>query len=105
MWAQTQLILLKVNIPFCALLLTFFLLWIISVIYVLCLSCFRVCSLMPCGHLKGKADLLALVCDVCCDFVTFPFGILREVWYLIASIPDPWCLSYFANRCPLFVYS
>ena len=24
------------------------------VIYVLCLSCFRVCSLLPCGHLLGK---------------------------------------------------
>ena len=30
------------------------LLWIICVIYVLCLSCFCVCSLLPCGHLKGK---------------------------------------------------
>ena len=26
----------------------------ICVIYVLCLSCFRVCSLLPCGHLLGK---------------------------------------------------
>ena len=40
------------------------------------------------------ADLLSLVCDVYCDFVTFPFGILRQVWYLIVSIPDPCCLSY-----------
>ena len=30
------------------------LLWIICVIYVLCLSCFRVCSLLPCGQLLGK---------------------------------------------------
>ena len=29
-------------------------LWIICVIYVLCLSCLRVCSLLPCGHLQGK---------------------------------------------------
>ena len=29
-----------------------------------------------------------------CDFVTFPFGILEQVWYLIVSIPDPCCLSY-----------
>ena len=29
------------------------LLLIICVIYVLCLSCFRVCSLLPCGHLLG----------------------------------------------------
>ena len=41
------------------------------------------------------ADLLALVCYVYCDFVTFPFGIMGQVWYLIVSIPDPCCLSYF----------
>ena len=29
------------------------------------------------------ADLLAIVCDVYCDFVTFPFGVLGQVWYLI----------------------
>ena len=28
-------------------------------------------------------------------FVTFPFGILGGVWYLIVSCPDPCCLSYF----------
>ena len=47
--------------------------FIICVIYVLCLSCFRVCSLLPCGHHRESFDLLALVCDVVCDFVTFPF--------------------------------
>ena len=41
------------------------------------------------------ADLLALVCDVYCYFVTFPLGILGQVWYLIVLIPDPCCLSYF----------
>ena len=30
------------------------LLWIICVIYVLCLSSFSVCSLLPRGHLLGK---------------------------------------------------
>ena len=33
--------------------------------------------------------------DVYCDFFTFPFGILGQVWYLIVSIPDICCLSYF----------
>ena len=28
-------------------------------------------------------------------FVTFTFGILVQVWYLIVSIPDPCCLAYF----------
>ena len=36
-----------------------------------------------------RADLLALVGDVCCIFVTFPCGIQRQVWYLIVSFPDP----------------
>ena len=45
-----------------------------------------------------RADLLALVCDVYCDFVTFPFGILEQVWYLIVSIPGPCRLSYFSNK-------
>ena len=43
------------------------------------------------------ADLLALVCDIFGDdFVTFKFGILGQVWYLIVSIPDPCCFSYFS---------
>ena len=37
--------------------------------------------------------LFDLVCDVYCDFVTFPFGIQGQVWYLIVSIPDPCFLS------------
>ena len=53
------------------------------------------------------ADLMALVCDVYCDFVTFQFGILGQVWYLIVLIPDPSCLSYFNipinSYCPVHV--
>ena len=45
-----------------------------------------------------RADLLALVCDVYCDFVTFPFGILGQVWNLIVLIPGPCCLSYSLPR-------
>ena len=30
-----------------------------------------------------------------CDFVTFPFGILGQVWYLIVLIPDLCRISYF----------
>ena len=33
-----------------------------------------------------------------CNFVTFPFGILVQVWYLIVSIPNPWCLSCFMTE-------
>ena len=39
--------------------------------------------------------ILALVCDVYCNFVTFSFGILGQAWYLIVSITDPCYLSYF----------
>ena len=42
-----------------------------------------------------RADLLALVGDVYCMFATFPSGILGQVWYLIVSLPDLCCLSYF----------
>ena len=42
---------------------------------------------------KGLTSWLLFVMFFC-DFVTFPFGILGQVWYLIVSIPDPCCLSY-----------
>ena len=60
-----------------------------------CLSCFRICSLLPCAHKRDRTDILALVCDVYCDCVALPFGILGQVWHLIVSIPNPCCLSYF----------
>ena len=42
-----------------------------------------------------RADLLAFVGDVYCIFLTFPCGILGQVWYLIVSFPDHCHLSYF----------
>ena len=42
-----------------------------------------------------RTDLSALVGDVYCIFVTFPCGILGQVWYLIVSFPDLCPLSYF----------
>ena len=54
-----------------------------------------VCSLQPCCHLLGKGRPLgSLVCDVFLCYVTFPFGVLGQVWFLIVSIPDL-CLLYF----------
>ena len=46
------------------------------------------CFVVTCWE---RAGLLALVCSVCCEFVTFPL-----VWYLIVSIPDLCTLTYFA---------
>ena len=54
---------------------------------------------------RERAYLLVLVCDVYCDFVTFPFGILGQVWYLIVSIPDPCCLSYFHQNYTVYASS
>ena len=63
--------------------------------FVLC--CYAVASVHCClvVTLGERADLLALGCDVYCDYVTFPFGILGQVCYFIVSILDHCCLSYF----------
>ena len=50
-----------------------------------------------------RVGLLALVCDVYCDFVNFSFGIMGQVWNLIVSIPDPCCLSYFETLFSSFL--
>ena len=57
----------------------------------LCASVYM-CFVVTCWE---RADLLALVCGVYCEFVTFPFGFLGQVWYLIVSIPDLCTLTYF----------
>ena len=83
------------------------LLWIICLFYVLCLPRIRVCSLLPCSHLKGKDWPFGSCLWCLLWFVTFPFGILGQVWYLIVSIPDPCCLSYFVNfiSCHVLMYT
>ena len=55
----------------------------------------NVCSLLPCGHLAEKVltSWLLLVMFI----VTFPCGILGQVWYLIVSFPDLCSLSYFGD--------
>ena len=47
---------------------------------------------------KGLTSWLSFVVLNCVD-VTFPFGILGQVWYLIVSIPDLCPLSYFHTAC------
>ena len=56
----------------------------------LCASVYM-CFVVTCWE---RADLLALVCGVCYEFVTFPSG---QVWYLIVSIPDLCTLTYFVS--------
>ena len=43
------------------------------------------CFMVTCWE---RANLLALVGDVYCIFVTFPCGILGQVWFLTVSFPD-----------------
>ena len=50
-----------------------------------------------------RADLLAFVSDVYCIFVTFPCGILGQVWFLIVLFPDLCHLSYFQHAVVQFL--
>ena len=63
--------------------------------FVLCVShafaSVHCCLLVTCWE---RADLMAHVGDICI-FVTFPCGILGQVWYLVVSFPDLCLLSYF----------
>ena len=56
----------------------------------LCASVYM-CFVVTCWE---RADLLALVCGVCCEFVTFPL-VSWVKWYLIVSIADLCTLIYF----------
>ena len=62
----------------------------------LCFSCFRVfhcCLVTTCLE---RADLLALVGDVYCIFVTAQCGILGQVYYIV-SFHDLCRFSYFVT--------
>ena len=50
------------------------------------------CLVITCWE---RAGFLALVCEFNCVCVTFPFGILGHVLFLIVSIPDLCRLSTF----------
>ena len=51
------------------------------------------CSLMV--NCWERADLLALLYVMFyCVFVTFPFGVLGQVWWMVVLIPDLCLLSY-----------
>ena len=65
-------------------------------VFAMCLRRFIAALWSPEG--KGLTCWL-FVCDIYCGFVTFPFGILGQVWYLIVLVPDPCCLSYFEIAC------
>ena len=59
-------------------------------------------AVLPAG--KGMTSWLLLVMFNCV-FVTFPCGILGQVWSLIVSIPNLCCLSYcdfICHHCKCF---
>ena len=61
-------------------------------VFVMLSRLFIVALWSPAG--KGLTSCLLFMMSNC-DFVTFPCGILGQVWYLIVSIPDLCHLSYF----------
>ena len=66
------------------------LLWILFVMCVY-VGLFHTVLSVPCSLVVTcleRADLFALLCVMfSCVFVTFPYGVLGQVWYLIVSIP------------------
>ena len=55
-----------------------------------------VCSLQPCENLLWKGwPIDSLVCGVC--FVTFPYGVPRQVWYLIFAFFLTWIKEKFTT--------
>ena len=61
------------------------------------------CLVVTCWE---RAILRTLVGDVYCIFVTFPCGILGQVWYLFVSFPDLCRLNYFDldRNCLIFCW-
>ena len=75
------------------------LLWIL---FVICVSCHTVLS-FPCSLVITcweRADLLALLHVMfSCVFITFPYGVVGQVWYLIVWIPVFCLLPSFMKAC------
>ena len=75
------------------------LLWIFFICIYLCrVLCFGALW-SPAG--KGLTSLTLLYLTFCCVFITFPYDVLGQMWYLIVSIPDRCLLPYF----DIFSYS
>ena len=68
--------------------------------------CYTVFS-VPCSLVTtcwGRVEHSTLLCVVLsCVSVTFPYGVLGLMWYLIVSIPDVCLFLYF--KCYIFVIS
>ena len=82
----------------------------LCVFYLFCVSCVsqgfascHCCLVVTCWE---RTDLLALICGVYSEFVTFPCGILGQVWYLIVSFPFLLCtkMHYFVHFTRLYIF-
>ena len=55
-----------------------------------------------CGPVVTCLEMVNLLAQLCvmfyCGFVTFPCGVLGQVWYLIVLISDLCLLTYFVFR-------
>ena len=75
-------------------------------VYVSCFLCFAV-LIVPCSLFitsLERVDFLTLLCVVFSNlFVTFQYGVLGQVWFLIVSIPDL-CLPLYFNVLEKFSY-
>ena len=56
-------------------------------------------------HIRIKDEVGAVKLVFNCVFITFLYGILGQVWYLIVSILDLTRLSYFSSVLELFYIS
>ena len=63
------------------------------------MSCLFLAALQPSDYLlKNGLRFGSLVCFVSFVFVTFPYNVSGEMWYLLVSISDLCLLLYFYNN-------
>ena len=72
----------------------------LCLVFVLLSRLFIAALWSPAG--KGLTSLLLFLMSNC-DFVTFPCGILGQVWYLVVFIPDLCRLSYCVDYTGVFL--
>ena len=77
------------------------LLWIIVLLFMIHVCLYYTVLSVPCSLVSTcleRADLLSFLCVMfSCVYVTFPYGVSGQVWYLIVAIPDLCLLLYFGN--------
>ena len=72
--------------------------WTFFFYFILCLSLLYCLAMVTCWE---RADFFApMFVMFSCVFVTFPYDILGQVWYLLVSIPDLCLLPYFFSTKP-----